>query len=172
MRKVFVKAVGIQVEEQVPVILLQEEDGTGVLPIGIGRAEARAIVVAMQELEPPRPISYDLMSKVLKCLNASLEKVVVHELKDDVFHARFVIKHDEKSYALDARPSDSIAMALRTDAPIFISDKVADRALVRKGEREDEEDLPGEVRNEDQKFKNFVDEVFENVAVEDEEEDD
>jgi len=78
MRKVFVKAVGIQVEEQVPVILLQEEDGTGVLPIGIGRAEARAIVVAMQELEPPRPISYDLMSKVLKCLNASLEKVVVH----------------------------------------------------------------------------------------------
>ncbi len=172
MRKVFVKAVGIQVEEQVPVILLQEEDSTGVLPIGIGQAEAQAIVLAMQDIEPPRPLSYDLMNKVLKNLNASLERVVVSDLKDDVFHARFVIKHDEKSYALDARPSDSIAMALRTDAPIFISDKVANRALVRKAKRENEEELPREVKDEGQKFKNFVDEVFENVVAEEDEEKD
>ncbi len=164
MRKVFVRAVGVNPDSQTPVILLQEEEGSGILPIGIGHAEAQAIMVALKDIELPRPISYDLMNKILKSFDASPEKVVVNDLKDGTFYARFVIRQGEDQYTFDARPSDSIAMALRTDTPIYIADNVAHRALVSR-ELVEEEDVAEEVQEEREQFRDFVDEVFENVEV-------
>ncbi len=164
MRKVFVRAVGVNPDSQTPVILLQEEEGSGILPIGIGHAEAQAIMVALKDIELPRPISYDLMNKILKSFDASPEKVVVNDLKDGTFYARFVIRQGEDQYTFDARPSDSIAMALRTDTPIYIADNVAHRALVSR-ELVEEEDVAEEVQEEREQFRDFVDEVFENVEI-------
>jgi len=121
-------------------------------------------MVALKDIELPRPISYDLMNKILKSFDASPEKVVVNDLKDGTFYARFVIRQGEDQYTFDARPSDSIAMALRTDTPIYIADNVAHRALVSR-ELVEEEDVAEEVQEEREQFRDFVDEVFENVEI-------
>ncbi len=168
MRKVFVRAVGVNPESQTPVILLQEEEGSGILPIGVGHAEAQAIMVALKDIELPRPISYDLMKKVFKSFDASPEKVVVNDLKDGTFYARFVLQQGDNTFTYDARPSDSIAMALRTDTPIYIADNVAHRALVRKDIVEEDEELTEEVKEEREQFRDFVDDVFENVELDEE----
>ncbi len=168
MRKVFVRAVGVNPESQTPVILLQEEEGSGILPIGIGHAEAQAIMVALKDIELPRPISYDLMNKVLKSFDASPERVVVNDLQDGTFYARFVVRQGDDRYTFDARPSDSIAMALRTDTPIFIADNVAHRALVRENIVQEDENVTEEVKEEREQFRDFVDDVFENVEIEEE----
>ncbi len=168
MRKVYVRAVGVNPDSQTPVILLQEEDGSGILPIGVGHAEAQAIMVALKDIELPRPISYDLMKKVMNSFDASPEKVIVNDLKDGTFYARFIVRQGDEQLTFDARPSDSIAMALRTDTPIFIADEVAHRALVRKEIVQEDEDVTEEVKEEREKFRDFVDDVFENVEVDEE----
>ena len=110
-----------------PVVVLRAEDGR-VLPIYIGFAEAASIYSALNRYFPPRPMTHDLLVDIISKLNGKVEKVVIDDLIETTFYARIVLKRDDKEIEIDARPSDSIAIALRIPCPIYIDPKVLDLA--------------------------------------------
>ncbi len=110
-----------------PVVVLRAEDGR-LLPIYIGIAEAMAIHSALKNQVPPRPMTHDLLVDIIGKLNARVEKVVIDDLVDNTFYARIVLKQNDHEIEVDARPSDSIAIAVRLAAPIYIEKKVLDEA--------------------------------------------
>ncbi|MEM2176913.1 MAG: bifunctional nuclease family protein [Archaeoglobaceae archaeon] len=110
-----------------PVVVLRAEDGR-ILPIYIGFAEAASIYSAMNRFIPPRPMTHDLVVDILSKLNVKVEKVVVDDLIDNTFYAKLIVKHEEREIEIDARPSDSIAIALRIPCPIFVDQKILEEA--------------------------------------------
>jgi len=110
-----------------PVVVLRAEDGR-LLPIYIGIAEAMAIHSALKNQVPPRPMTHDLLVDIIGKLNAKVEKVVIDDLVDNTFYARIVLKQNDHEIEVDARPSDSIAIAVRLACPIYIEKKVLDEA--------------------------------------------
>ncbi len=110
-----------------PVVVLRAEDGR-ILPIYIGLAEAMAIYSALRGDVPPRPMTHDLMIDIISRLNGKVEKVIIDELIDNTFYARLVIKQNDRTIEVDARPSDSIAIAVRISCPIFVDTKVLEEA--------------------------------------------
>ncbi len=110
-----------------PVVVLRSEDGR-ILPIYIGLAEAIAIYSALRGEVPPRPMTHDLLVDVIKRLDAKVERVVIDDLIENTFYARLILKQNDKTIEIDARPSDSIAIAVRLACPIFVEDKVLDEA--------------------------------------------
>ncbi len=109
-------------------VLLAEKDGNRVLPISIGMFEAQAIARALEGVDIGRPLTHDLIVNIIKELGANLDKVVVNDLIDGTFYARLIVKTENKLHSIDARPSDSIAVAILAGAPIFVSSKVMDEA--------------------------------------------
>ena len=107
-----------------PVVLLKTEGGGEVLPIWIGHAEGLAIELHMKGETFDRPLTHDLLKATLMTLGASVAKVAITELRDSTFFAKIYIKRDSEICVIDARPSDSIALALKMDAPIFVSEEV------------------------------------------------
>jgi bifunctional DNase/RNase len=105
-------------------IVLKEKDGERLLPIVIGLNEASAIKLKLSGFEPPRPLTHDLLHTTIKNLEANLDKVVIDKIEDNTFHAKLILKQDGKFKTVDARPSDSIALAVRAKAPIFVEDDV------------------------------------------------
>lgn len=106
-------------------IILKEKGGSRVLPIVIGLNEASAIKLKISGFNPPRPLTHDLLHSTIENLEASIEKIIIDRLEENTFHAKLVIKTNSgKSKVIDARPSDSIALAVRAHAPIFVEDKV------------------------------------------------
>lgn len=112
------------------VVLLEEVDGTRLLPIWIGRPEGESILIKLQSLELPRPITHDLFAKLLDACHAKLKKVVVTDLRENTYYAELTIEQDSKILKIDSRPSDAIAIALRTDTDIYIAKKVLDKCPV------------------------------------------
>ncbi len=112
------------------VVLLKETAGDRYLPIWIGEFEAHAIAMELQGVEAPRPLPYDLMRSLLTELNGVVQRVVVSDLSMDVFYARIVVAIAGQTIDLDSRPSDAIALAVRSGAPIFVEDSVMERAGV------------------------------------------
>jgi len=110
-----------------PVVVLRAEDGR-ILPIYIGIAEAMAIHSALKNHVPPRPMTHDLLVEIINRLNAKVEKIVIDDLIDNTFYARIVLKRNDYEIEIDARPSDSIAIAVRLACPIYIEEKVLDEA--------------------------------------------
>jgi len=110
-----------------PVVVLRAEDGR-FLPIYIGIAEAMAIHSALKNQVPPRPMTHDLLVDIIGKLNAKVEKIVIDDLVDNTFYARIVLKQNDHEIEVDARPSDSIAIAVRLACPIYIEEKVLDEA--------------------------------------------
>src|SRR5512141_2512023 len=111
-----------------PIIILRDKDGQRVLPIWVGVFEANAIALQIENVTTPRPMTHDLLRNVISDLNARVEKVVVSDLKDNTFYALIHLALDHGSVAVDARPSDAIALALRASAPIFVEETVIDHA--------------------------------------------
>ncbi|MDD5409757.1 MAG: bifunctional nuclease family protein [Candidatus Omnitrophica bacterium] len=106
-------------------IVLKEKGGSRVLPIVIGLNEASAIKLKISGFNPPRPLTHDLIYIMLKDLNASVEKVIIDKLEETTFHAKIVIKAGSGELKIiDARPSDSVALAVRFHAPIFVEDEI------------------------------------------------
>lgn len=106
-------------------IALKEKGGDRVLPIVIGLNEASAIKLKISGFNPPRPLTHDLIAVIIDNLGATVEKIIIDELKDNTFYAKIVIKiPGGASKIIDARPSDSIALAVRAHAPIFVEDKI------------------------------------------------
>lgn len=112
-----------------PVLILREADGGLFLPIWIGAFEANAIALAVEGIQPPRPLTHDLLRSTLEAFGGKLERVEVHDLAEGTFYARLVVSASTGDLSIDARPSDAIALALRVDAPIWTARKVLDAAL-------------------------------------------
>jgi len=120
-----------------PVILLDERDGARTLPIWIGLSEARSIAARLERIEPPRPNTHDLAKSLLDGLDATVERVLVTELRHRTYYGLIVLRGPSGVLEVDSRPSDAIALALRLDAPIFVRE-----ALLEEAGREDEEETP------------------------------
>ena len=111
-----------------PIIILKEENSDEILPIWVGLFEANAIAMQMEKIMSPRPMTHDLLKNMLSQCNVILEKVVINELSESTFFATLYLKINGSIQTLDSRPSDAIALALRTDSPIYVDSEVLDKA--------------------------------------------
>lgn len=127
------------------VVLLKEVAGDRYLPIWIGEFEAHAIAMELQSLESPRPLPYDLMRTLIAEIGGTVEHVLVNDLTMDVFYARIVVSVGGHTVELDSRPSDAIALAVRSGATIFVDESVMDRAGVSL----EDDDGPAELQQPD-----------------------
>ncbi len=121
--------VRVEMPGNTPIVLLRERTGTRrMLPILIGDAEARAIVYAVDRIQTPRPMTHDLFRDVLETLGVGVRKIVVTELRERTFFAELHLVEGDNASVVSARPSDAIALAVRSGCPIFVSDSVLDEA--------------------------------------------
>ena len=111
-----------------PIIILRDKDGQRVLPIWVGVFEANAIALQIENVATPRPMTHDLLRNVIHDLKAEIRKIVVSDLKENTFYALIHLEVNGEPVAVDARPSDAIALALRARAPIYVEDSVIDNA--------------------------------------------
>jgi hypothetical protein len=111
-----------------PVVVLKDVASDTVMPIWVGIFEANAIAVEIEKMSAPRPMTHDLMRDLIGHLNAHLERIVITEIRDETFHAVLWLRQGEDPVTIDARPSDAIALALRADCPIFVSESVLQTA--------------------------------------------
>ena len=111
-----------------PIVVLQDTTSDTLLPIWVGIFEANAIALQIEKIDTPRPMTHDLIKCVLNQLEAEVKKIVVTELKDNTFYALIFLTIDGKTVTVDSRPSDAIAVALRTDSPIFVTDDVISKS--------------------------------------------
>ena len=118
-------------------ILLKEMGGSRRLPIIIGAFEAQAIALEIEGIKPPRPLTHDLLKQITENLGALVLEVIVDELKENTFYAKIILEASGLSQEIDARPSDAIALAVRMQAPIYVSASVMDAAAFVPSEDED-----------------------------------
>src|SRR5215510_323919 len=107
-----------------PIVILKEAAGAGILPIWVGVYEANAIALEIEKVVTPRPMTHDLLKNVLVGLEAHVQKIVVTNIKDDTFYAVIWLERDGTLISIDSRPSDALALALRIDCPIYVEDEV------------------------------------------------
>ncbi len=144
--------VRIQLPSQTPIILLKEQVGSRHVPIWIGAVEASAIAYALEGVVPERPLTHDLMRDVVAAVGASVERVVVTEMRDQVFYADLVLLVGGGEVHVSARPSDAIALAVRTEAPIYVATDVLEDAGI---ELQDDDDPEEEI----EKFREFLEDL-------------
>ena len=109
---------------QTPIVILKDVTGGTILPIWVGMYEANAIALEIEKVSTPRPMTHDLIKTLLTGLQADVRKVVVSELRDDTFYATIWLEKDGEMISVDSRPSDALALALRTDCPIYVEEQV------------------------------------------------
>jgi bifunctional DNase/RNase len=138
-----IKGLMVDPVTNMPIIILRDDAGERVLPIWVGIFEANAIALQIENVSTPRPMTHDLLRNVIEDLDGRVQRVVVTELKDNTFFALIHLDVRGEVVKIDARPSDAIALALRTQAPIFVDDAVIDGAKAQDGapERTDSERL-------------------------------
>ena len=126
-----------------PIVILHDPDGRRVLPIWVGVFEANAIALQIENVATPRPMTHDLLRNVLQELHALVDKIVVTDLRENTFFAHIHLKVSGDPLVIDARPSDAIALALRTQSPIYVEDSVLEHAKTVETipERQDDERL-------------------------------
>lgn len=148
-----VEIVGVRVElpSNQPIVLLKEEDGTRYLPIWIGTNEATAIATAMEGVQPPRPLTHDLMRSVLDAVGALAVRVTITEMRDSVFFADLSLDVSGNEVKVSSRPSDAIALAVRTGTPVLVAASVLDEAGVHFEDEDEEEEVA--------RFREFLEEV-------------
>ena len=111
-----------------PIVILRDKEGQRVLPIWVGVFEANAIALQIENVTPQRPMTHDLLNNVIHDLRADIQKIVVSDLKENTFYALIYVAIGGEVMAIDARPSDAIALALRARAPIYVEERVIDHA--------------------------------------------
>lgn len=123
-----IKGLALDPLTNVPIVLLRDLEDKQTLPIWIGFFEASAIISVLEKINLPRPMTHDLLKKMLESLGAKVERIIVTELKDNTFYAVIEILQNGALIKLDSRPSDAIALALRVDAPFFVEKEVLKKA--------------------------------------------
>ncbi len=164
MQEMVIYGVSFDLVGKQPIVLLKTAEGNKFLPIWIGHSEAAAILMKLQNASTPRPLTHDLVTELLSQLQAEVVRITVTELRENTFFAQITVQQDGSEIEIDSRPSDAIALALRSDAPIFAADQVIDESAI---EFED-----GEMNQEAMvdEFKRFLDNVSpDEFAVDDEE---
>jgi bifunctional DNase/RNase len=134
--EVRVQSLGLDRSSNTPVVILEEIGGERVLPIWIGPGEASAIAMQLADMEFSRPLTHDLLVAVLNGLGGTLKKVVITRVEKNTYYAELLIHRNGEVISVDARPSDSIAVALRVDARIFAQDELLERASIEVVEDE------------------------------------
>ncbi|MBI3327170.1 MAG: bifunctional nuclease family protein [Nitrospinae bacterium] len=119
-----VKGLTLDPLTNMPIVILKDVEGNRALPIWIGPNEANAIALEMEKVTTPRPMTHDLIRNILEGLKAKVSRVVVNDLRDNTFFAVIFLSVNDIEVAIDSRPSDAIALALRVKAPIFVAEKV------------------------------------------------
>ena len=123
----------IDEKRQDQIIVLKEKNGERQLPIVIGFLEASSIKMKLSGVEPPRPMTHDLLVAVIQGLEAKLERLIIDKMVNNTFHAKLEFKtKDGQTKSIDARPSDGVALAVRTSAPIFVEEDVINKAAITK----------------------------------------
>ena len=145
--------IGVRIElpTQTPILLLREQGGSRFLPIWIGTNEATAIALALEGVEPQRPMTHDLLKLVTEQLGAKVARVVVTHLADGTYYADLVMSRNGDEVTISSRPSDAIALAARTASPVFVARAVLDEAGVEIQDEGQEEEI--------ERFREFLDEV-------------
>ncbi|MGH8946680.1 MAG: bifunctional nuclease family protein, partial [Acidimicrobiia bacterium] len=145
--------VGVRLElpSNQPIVLLREREGSRYLPIWIGANEATAIATALEGVEPPRPLTHDLMRSVIDAVGALATQVVITEMRESIFYADLSLDVSGKEVKVSSRPSDAIALAVRTGTPVFASPSVLDEAGVRFEEDDQDEEVA--------RFREFLEDV-------------
>ena len=131
MKRVKLKVMGIsysQTQSGAYALILLEENGERRIPIIIGGFEAQAIVIKLENLDPPRPLTHDLFKKFADEFNISISEVMIYKLEEGVFFSKLVCSNNEKTYSIDSRTSDAVAIALRFDCPIYITEDILGKA--------------------------------------------
>jgi bifunctional DNase/RNase len=139
MIEVTVAGLGIVPPSSAPLLLLKERDGERVLPIGIGPMEAQAIAMPLQGARPPRPMTHDIFAEIVAGLGGHLRRVEITQLLESTFHARLVLDQAGHEQNYDIRPSDAVALAVRTETPIYVDETVLEQAGIVPGEALSEE---------------------------------
>jgi uncharacterized protein len=147
VREVDVVGVRVEMPSNQPIVLLRESSGDRYLPIWVGAVEATAIAFAQQGVIPPRPLTHDLLKDVLAATGNELTEVQITEVRDGVFYATLVLG---EGIEVSARPSDSIALALRTGSRILCSEEVLDEAGL---------EVPDDQEEEVERFREFLDQI-------------
>jgi bifunctional DNase/RNase len=150
MRQMKVDKLGIDLLTHDPVVILKDIDGKRFLPILIGPFEATAIALALEGAPVPRPLTHDLMRTIFETLDARLEQVVIHDIRESTFFAKLIVRTNGELQEIDARPSDGIALALRMSAPIYVSDKIVLEESVPDKKNEEAEV---------ERFKKFIEDL-------------
>jgi len=158
MVEVTIDSVRVSLMSQQRVVILKEKETDRFLPIWIGPYEAEAITIRLQEMEVIRPLTHDLLRSVIRELQATIVRVVINDLRDDVFYARIILTRDGEQIEVDSRPSDAIALAVRANVPIFVSRAVMDEAGAVPEEEIETSDASEDMSDDRlDVFKDFVD---------------
>ena len=153
MQEMQIYGVSFDLVGKQPIVLLKTAEGNKFLPIWIGHPEAAAILMKLQSATTPRPMTHDLVTDMLEQLGAQVTRITVTELRENTFYAQITVQQDGSEIEIDSRPSDALALAVRTKAPIFAAeDVIAESAIEFEHEVEDTEEVVD-------KFKEFLDQV-------------
>ena len=148
-----IKGLMIDPITNMPIIILRDQEGQRILPIWVGVFEANAIALQIENVQTPRPMTHDLLKNVIDDLSARVDRIVVTELKENTFYASITLQLNGREVEIDSRPSDALALAVRTKAPIFAAeDVIAESAIEFEHEVEDQDEVV-------EKFKDFLDTV-------------
>jgi bifunctional DNase/RNase len=148
--RVEIRGLMLDPSSNVPIVILRDTQSQLFLPIWIGVFEANAIALKIEGVEPPRPMTHDLLRLMLDQLGAQVEKIVISDLKESTFFAVIHVQHGGQSVGIDARPSDAIALALRAEAPIFVLRSVLDKAQAAELATD---------ANDEEKLKKWLEEI-------------
>ena len=122
----YVHAITIDPASKSPILILKEKDGERTLPVWIGLLEATAIATQMEKLEFARPMTHDLAVNMLKAMNINMPRIEITDIRDNTYYARITLVSDSSTASVDARPSDAVALALRTGAEIKVNEEILD----------------------------------------------
>ena len=128
MIEVYVESIRVNMANYKRVVMLKEKAGSRFLPIWIGHFEADAIAIPMQNVPVSRPLTHDLLGRVVQQLGGKLTQIIINDLADETFYARLVLDQNGQHHEIDSRPSDAIALAIRAKVPIFVEEAVLDQA--------------------------------------------
>ncbi len=134
-----VKGLTLDPLTNMPIVILKDNEDTRVLPIWIGLFEANAIALELEKITTPRPMTHDLMRDLISGMDAQVTKIVVNDLKNNTFYAVIHLSLNENHIVIDSRPSDAIALALRSEAPIYVATEVVNKAKSIDMNKESEE---------------------------------
>lgn len=140
MIETVVESIRVSLVTQHRVVILKEVGGERHLPIWIGPFEAEAIAMELQSMPPARPLPYDLIKSIIAEMGGNVREILVTDLSEDVFYARIVIEQNGQTHSIDSRPSDAIALAVRSNVSIFVDESVMDRAGVRLDQESETEE--------------------------------